>query len=91
MTVEHLKDELFKLKEKTKKDMDAHKEDTDQVILRLMNKIQGGAEEELSVMQDTVPSGPANVKQETIVNILVRIELLENEIRTLKNTSQIVT
>lgn len=90
MTVEHLKDELFKLKEKTKRDMEAHKEDTDQVIMRLMNRIQGGAADESSIIQDMVPAGPTNVKQETIVNILVRIELLENEIRTIKNTSQLI-
>ncbi len=79
VALENTKDELFKLKEKVKKDFEQHKEDTDQVIMKLMEKM---GEKYPSKVEDTLQP---EVKQQTIVNILVRIELLENEIRTLKN------
>ena len=100
LAIENLKDELFKLKERSKKQLDDHKEDIDQVVLKLIGHINNDTNmgtklgraslEALKAGQDIGPNHSGKVsstKQETIVNILVRIEMLENDIRTLKNTS----
>ena len=92
--IERMKDELFRLSEKFQKEMSQHREDTDNVVLKLMEKIEGVTQAPPDLIASHQQAHKAGgsvseppVKQETIVNILVRIELLENEMRTQKNLS----
>ena len=56
-----------------------HREDTDQVMMKLLKQIK-----DLQTLNVGGGLG-SDIKQDTVVNILVRIELMEQELRSLKN------
>ena len=62
--------------------MKLHREDTDQVMMKLLKQIK-----DLQTINVGGGGGTlgGDIKQDTVVNILVRIELMEQEIRSIKN------
>ena len=81
MEIEKVKNEIINVQEDYEKGMKQHKEDTDQVMMKLLKQIKDL--QTLSIGGSGLAG--SDIKQDTVVNILVRIELIENEIRNLKN------
>ena len=77
-----MKNEVVNVTENYRKEMKLHREDTDQVMMKLLKQIK-----DLQTLNVGGSGGSlgGDIKQGTLVNILVRIELMEQEIRSLKN------
>ena len=83
LEIERVKDEVVRITENYKKDMSLHREDTDQVMMKLLKQIK--EVQTVAIGGSGTGLGGGEIKQDTVVNILVRIELLEQEMRSLKN------